>query len=247
MSFCTELTLERLTLYTTVSLLLLCSICRTDATEHFVSQPMDLYEDYGFEVEEMPDRKPSFPKTIHDNGMLHLVLHYLAVKLIGEIQSEGHIELSKRQGEILHEKITGFYDEILKHPALNNNRIAFSKTKPDFAKYWPESSEDYPDNREKRTASGRLTEICASDSGWQEEVQGITRTHQVVNLHPDQHFYVTKCRNNGERCNHMSIRITSECKSRSSWTIAYVEDDTVGGYKWEWIAIETCCSCAASY
>ncbi len=34
-----------------------------------------IQSDYGFEVEELPDRKPSFPKTIHDNGMLHLVLH----------------------------------------------------------------------------------------------------------------------------------------------------------------------------
>ncbi|XP_038071891.1 neurotrophin-3-like, partial [Patiria miniata] len=215
---------------------------------HYPSCPY-LPPDFDFDADHQDSRGPP-PQAIHDNGMLHLVLHYLSQKLIREMEGEEETMLNQRQGQVLHDKITGFYDEILKHPALNSNRIAFSQKKPDFAEYRPDHpGEASPSHRRGKRATGLLTEICQSVRGWEQETIGVTRNHEVVNLYPDQHFFTTRCLSNGQSCNYINDwTVTSECTSRSSWTIAYVEvlDGSSIGYDWEWIAIDTCCSCAAS-
>ncbi|XP_022111902.1 uncharacterized protein LOC110991075 [Acanthaster planci] len=247
MPFCTEGTLMRLNVCTALFFLLLC-VCHTGVAE-FADQPSDVFKGYDFGVD-FQDSSSPLPQAIQDNGMLHLVLHYLSLKLIREMGAEEETRLTKRQSKMVHDKVTAFYDEILKHPALNSNRIAFSQKKPDFATFRPDHPEgtSLPHRRGKR-AAGILTEICTSVRGWEQENRGVTRNHDVVNLYPDQHFYTTRCLSNGQSCNYINDwRVTSECTTRSSWTIAYVEvnDGETVRYDWEWIAIDTCCSCAAS-
>ncbi|XP_033628892.1 uncharacterized protein LOC117291352 [Asterias rubens] len=190
-------------------------------------------------MDDVPESKPDFPKSIHDNGMLHLVLHYLAMKLIKEMEIEEETKFNQRQREMIEDKITGFYDEILSHPALQDSRVVFHPKVPHYKTILPYSE------KEKRTSSsGRLTEICESLSEWKQLGSGKNLNHRTVLLHRDQSFYVTSCVHQGAECSTIADGITSECRSRTSWASAYL-DGGDNNYFWSYIAIHTCCSCAA--
>ncbi|XP_071941450.1 uncharacterized protein [Antedon mediterranea] len=184
---------------------------------------------------------------LKDNGMLQLVLHEFAVNLIEKLQAEDSTKLHDRQVEIIQEDILDFYNKILGHPALNNDRVIFAQTKPEFRSILPPSVTDVEESKNKRKKrSGHLKEICNSVSSWKELGSGETRSQKTVRLLGDQFFYVTECTEPSSRCANISPLYSSKCWQKSSWNIAYVWSASSNRYIWDWIAVNTCCSCAAA-
>ncbi|XP_072045573.1 uncharacterized protein [Amphiura filiformis] len=185
---------------------------------------------------------------LHDNGMLHLVLHDLAKQLLRELDKQEHemdVKLSQRQRDVVMDNVNQFYGKILKHPALSNDRIAFAHRKPDFHKYVPSSQLELESRNHKLSKrSGLMDEVCRSHANWETRTEGETRERRVVRLFEGQFFYVTTCVQSNESCDHISSRYSSQCRERSSWTIAFIWDETAEEYTWDWISVNTCCSCA---
>ncbi|XP_033097392.1 uncharacterized protein LOC117101526 isoform X2 [Anneissia japonica] len=206
-------------------------------------------DDYGFDAssDNVFGAEDEMSHIIKDNGMLQLVLHELAVNLIEKLQSEESTQLHERQVQIIQDDILDFYNKILDHPALNNDRIVFAQRKPNFRRILPPSvikAEEEKSKRSKRSA--HLKEICSSVSNWKELDSGMTRTQNEVRLLEDQFFYVTECTNPSAKCENISPLFSSKCWEKSSWNIAYVWSTSTKRYIWDWIAVSTCCSCAAA-
>ena len=74
----------------------------------------------------------------------------LARELLQELEKQEHeldTKLSPRQRDVVFDKVKNFYDRILNHPALSNDRIAFAQTKPDFHQYVPSTSLESQNHR----------------------------------------------------------------------------------------------------
>ncbi|XP_078000040.1 venom nerve growth factor-like [Glandiceps talaboti] len=193
-----------------------------------------------------------------DNGMLQLILQDLADRLISDMGKDEETSLTQRQAKQIRNRIKGFYSHMKDHPALNADRVMFASQKPNFLPSLEPSIDtsviDTADRDtieenglvRKKKQGAPFQEVCRSASEWVGLENGITREGIRVNLYEQQYFHVTRCRNAGQACTGIAEMFASKCLEKPSWNIAYTWSEEENQYKWDWISINTCCSCAIS-
>ncbi|XP_070536291.1 uncharacterized protein [Ptychodera flava] len=238
-------TLRRMILFAFCSFLVLVHIGFVD------SSPVEIESNSG---EEMTPSTTTASPLLHENGMLKLVLHDLSERLIKEMAKRKETMLTDEQMSIARYEIIGFYDEIKDHPALNTDRVMFSIRKPDFLpsmepetdSSWYESGNEVTkavNQLQKRKKDQPFQEVCRSTSEWRPLSQGINRSGERVRLYEKQYFHVTTCIDGQQPCRGVIDAYPSTCMAKPSWNIAYVWSEEDIQYKWDWISIDTCCTC----
>ena len=71
------------------------------------------------------------------------------MKLIKEMEIEEETKFNQRQREMIEDKITGFYDEILSHPALQDSRVVFHPKVPHYKTILPYSEKVMSNDNEQ--------------------------------------------------------------------------------------------------
>ncbi|KAJ8032530.1 hypothetical protein HOLleu_26081 [Holothuria leucospilota] len=235
---------------TSHSVLSLCIVLSVFTVGRCMLESSASEEDYGFGVSnDLPSLdKSRGSKVFHDNGMLYLILHELALEFIRELQEIEQIPLSEHQQKIIEERIKGFYRRIVDHPALGNENVIYAPKHPDFEHLIPANTMElsHPSDRIGKRNGPFEVEACPSTSQWKQYTTGETQNFQVLELYGDQYFWITTCEQRRSRCRHISSGHRSHCMQKTAWVLAYLINSSDRSHKWDWISVPSCCSCVIS-
>ncbi|XP_070535840.1 uncharacterized protein [Ptychodera flava] len=162
-------------------------------------------------------------------------------------RSAAHRTLSKPFKDIFdtHPRVRPrptLYDVLpLMHP-VNRERVVFSSNKPNFTPIV--TLDEFPSSASSSISKrqGIATEACPSVSDWVRPSTARDTDNREVQLYSMQWFWRTTCEDPGTAC--IGFVGASKCRSKRSWVIAWARETADDSYRWMWVAIETCCTCA---
>ncbi|XP_002738493.1 uncharacterized protein LOC100379070 [Saccoglossus kowalevskii] len=154
-----------------------------------------------------------------------------------------------------------YYEDLQKHAGLGT---IFSKTKPIvpykmpdevFSDYWFDEQPTTPQPESMPTKRGRahvMRDTCQEIGDYELVTNAMNQYMAVVAVHPNTWVYTTRCSTVNTPCRGLTrFGINSACKQKKGWALAYVksveDDQPVGEYDWQWIAIDRACSCGISF
>ncbi|XP_064594869.1 uncharacterized protein LOC135461622 [Liolophura sinensis] len=198
------------------------------------------------------------PSSIFDNGALPLVLRSFEEKLVHDLQYHPGLEhITETQAFYLRERLRGLYSYLKNHPALMDRRLQVASRKPLY------TFRSAPVVPEKRTSFpvGIRYPVCPSRNEWRLIYTARDINNTAVELFQPQDgsegqqwFYTVSCDQTritalNPTCPSCCTgidhrRFSSECLTMKSYVIALVKRQQDTFFDWNWIKVESSCSCA---